>query len=125
MRLKVCVFEQPHGAVISAGGALTATTLYELESVLMIQLALGPGRLVLDLSPLHVCDSTGAALLIAAANAGRDSGVSVVLAAPPAAVLRVLDVTGVLGTVPVYRTVSGAERQDTVEVIDAGGRPVG
>jgi anti-anti-sigma factor len=117
MRLKVCLFEEPHGAVVSIGGALIASSVAELDTVLAACLARRAELLVLDLSGLHVCDSTGATLLIAAAGAGHDCGVPVVLAAPPAAVLRVLDVTGVLGRVPVYRSVIGAGRRDGVELV--------
>lgn len=82
-----------------------------------VELLVPPEVMVVDLTALYVCDSTGAILLLAAARAGGDCNVDVVLAAPPSAVLRVLEVTGVLGAVPVYRTVPGAGRLDNLDLL--------
>jgi anti-sigma B factor antagonist len=101
--------------VVVLDGVLTAATVSLLEGPLALHLAVRPPVLVLDLTALHVCDATGAAMISAAAGAGRDCGVAVVLAAAPPAVVRALEIAGVLDTVPMYRTVSGATRQDPYE----------
>ncbi|MFF9640919.1 STAS domain-containing protein [Kitasatospora aureofaciens] len=59
------------------------------------QLALQPGQfLVLDLSDLAYCDSTGITTLLAARQHAEAAHAELVLAAVPATLLRVLTITG-------------------------------
>ncbi|WP_405550499.1 STAS domain-containing protein [Streptomyces sp. NBC_01171] len=57
--------------------------------------ALSPGQnLVIDLSDLEYCDSTGLTVLLAARQRAQTAGADMALAAVPADTLRILNITG-------------------------------
>lgn len=85
----------PHACVVSLTGELDAHTATTLRALLATQLLTGPGNLVLDLSGLTFIDSAGLATLIAADKGVRRAGRHLVLAAPGAAVRKVLHLTGI------------------------------
>jgi anti-sigma B factor antagonist len=64
--------------------------------------------MVVDLSGLHFCDSTGLSTLVLAHNATTAAGGWVRLAGPRPFLLRVLGVVGLLGRVPTYGSVPSA-----------------
>ena len=57
-----------------------------------------PARIVVDMSAVEFCDSTGMNVLLAAHRQARERGGDLALAAPRAAVRKILEVTG-LGSV--------------------------
>ncbi len=57
-----------------------------------------PARIVVDMSAVEFCDSTGMNVLLAAHRQARERGGDLSLAAPRTAVRKILDVTG-LGSV--------------------------
>jgi anti-sigma B factor antagonist len=63
----------------------------ELASVLAVS---DPVRLVVDLSGVDFCDSTGVNVLLAAHRQAREKGGDLELAAPRSAVRKILQVTG-------------------------------
>ncbi|MFI2783348.1 STAS domain-containing protein [Streptomyces sp. ALB3] len=82
------------GPVLHIAGELDYSTAAELRQV-VTGLALAPGqRLVLDLAHLAFCDSSGITAFIVARNHATAAQADIALAAVPAAVQRILRVTG-------------------------------
>ncbi|MEV0254546.1 STAS domain-containing protein [Streptomyces sp. NPDC050732] len=84
----------PTGPLLEVAGELD----YEHSSVLREQverLLLSPGQqLVIDLSGLAFCDSTGISVLLAARQRAQDAGAETVLVAVPAQTLRIFAIVG-------------------------------
>jgi anti-sigma B factor antagonist len=80
---------------MSLGGEIdlyTAPRLHgELVSVLSGD---SPVQVVVDMSGVEFCDSTGMNVLLAAHRRAREQGGDLELAAPPAAIKKILQVTG-------------------------------
>nr|WP_269324005.1 STAS domain-containing protein [Streptosporangium roseum] len=55
---------------------------------------LSGGHLVLDLSPMTFCDSSGLSRIITVFHQCRERGVNLLLAAPPPSLRRILALTG-------------------------------
>ncbi|MFF0312230.1 STAS domain-containing protein [Streptosporangium sp. NPDC004379] len=92
--LTVGVRAFPDGTVLEVAGDLDFATVGGFHDVLP-RLVLRPGqRLVIDLSGLTFCDSTGITAFLAARNVALEAGADVALAAVPAPTLRVLGVIG-------------------------------
>lgn len=68
------------------------------------------GTVVVDLSRLEFCDSSGLRALIEAGRRARKAGRAFRLAAPADAVARVLEITGADGYLPVFPDVENALR---------------
>ncbi|MDQ1033824.1 anti-sigma B factor antagonist [Streptomyces sp. V3I8] len=92
--LTVTVREAATGPVLEVAGELDYDTAGELRERLAA-LTLRPGRrLVLDLTAMEFCDSSGIAALIAARNAALAADADIALAGVPDNTLRVLRVVG-------------------------------
>lgn len=92
--LRTTVRNTQAGPVLTVAGDLDYNTADELRQV-VTDLTLTPGqRLVLDLGRLDFCDSSGITTFIVARNHATAAQAGIVLVAVPAAVLRVLRVTG-------------------------------
>jgi anti-anti-sigma factor len=94
-------------AVVALAGDLDAASAPAAAAA--IQDGIGPGRrVIVDLAAVQfaACHALGA-LAVAAKRARRAGGV-VLLAAPQAAVLRVLELTGLAGVLCVYVSVAAA-----------------
>ncbi|MER5733958.1 STAS domain-containing protein [Streptomyces sp. NPDC002138] len=82
------------GPVLRVAGELDYAQAAALREYVE-RLALGPGQsLVIDLSELEFCDSTGISTLLAARHRARSVGADVTLVAVPANTLRILTVVG-------------------------------
>jgi anti-sigma B factor antagonist len=79
---------------MSVQGEIDLYTVPRLQRELAGVLAGGPVRLIVDLSGVDFCDSTGVNVLLAAHKQARDAGGDVELAAPRPAVRKILQVTG-------------------------------
>jgi anti-sigma B factor antagonist len=80
---------------MSVHGEIDLYTVPRLERELTSVLAGGdPVRLVVDLSGVDFCDSTGVNVLLAAHRQAREKGGDLELAAPRPAVRKILQVTG-------------------------------
>ena len=86
-------------AVVTARGEIDVATAEEFSAVLMAA-ARRAAQVVVDLSPLDFCDSSGVRVLVRAA---REGGAPLQVVCPPgnARVRRVLDVVGLDALVPV------------------------
>ena len=95
VELKVTCRQQGEYVVMSVQGEIDLYTVPRLQRELAGVLAAGgPVRLVVDLSRVDFCDSTGVNVLLAAHRQARDTGGDLELAAPRPAVRKILQVTG-------------------------------
>jgi anti-anti-sigma factor len=97
----------PGFAVVALTGELDAASAHAAAAA--IQAGIGPGRrVIVDLGAVQfaACHALGA--LAVAAKRARRAGGGVLLAAPQAAVLRVLELTGLAGVFCVYASVAAA-----------------
>lgn len=94
MEVNVSTSSQGGHAVVTAIGELDLYTAPKLQSALAGLLREVPVRVVVDLSGVEFCDSTGMNVLLAAMKRVREQGGTFELAAPRPAVKRILQVTG-------------------------------
>ncbi|WP_329493080.1 STAS domain-containing protein [Kitasatospora herbaricolor] len=106
--LRTTVRTAPTGPVLEIAGDLDFHSAPGAREVLL-GLAPGPGRLlVVDLTALTFCDSTGITLLLAARNHAVSHQAHIALAGVPAHVARIFDVTGLTRVFATYPTTEEA-----------------
>ncbi|MEV2251560.1 STAS domain-containing protein [Streptomyces sp. NPDC050147] len=97
------------GPVVELTGELDHESCYRLREVLP-GLSLRPGQqLVVDLTGVTLCDSSGISALIAARNHALAARAAIALAAVPGRVSRVLASVGLGPVFPTYPTAHAAE----------------
>ncbi|QKW49134.1 STAS domain-containing protein [Streptomyces buecherae] len=100
--LKITARDAATGPVLEVSGDLdyrNATRLRERVTATVLR----PGqRLILDLSGLEFCDSSGISALIAAHHHATTLGANVALAAVPAPTLRILRLIGLDTIIPLH-----------------------
>jgi anti-sigma B factor antagonist len=94
VELKVTTWSQGDHTVLSVAGEIDLYTAPRLQSELTAALGLSPARLIVDMSGVDFCDSTGINILLAAHRSARERGGELQLAGPGTATRRVLQVTG-------------------------------
>ena len=94
VELKVTTRSQGDHAVVSVSGEIDLYTAPRLQSELMTALSRSPARLIIDMSGVEFCDSTGINVLLAAHRQARERGGELQLAGPGSATRKVLQVTG-------------------------------
>lgn len=94
VELKISTASQGGHAVVSVYGEVDLYTAPRLQAELATLVRDGISRLVVDLSGVEFCDSTGMNVLLSAMKRLRENGGSLELAAPRSAVRRILQVTG-------------------------------
>jgi anti-sigma B factor antagonist len=94
VELKVTTRSQGDHTVITVAGEIDLYTAPKLQSELMTALGASPTRLVVDMSGVDFCDSTGINVLLAAHRQARERGGELQLAGPGSATRKVLQVTG-------------------------------
>ena len=94
VELKVSTASQGGHAVVSVYGEVDLYTAPRLQAELASLVRDGAGRVVVDLSGVEFCDSTGMNVLLSAMKRLREHGGSLELASPRPAVRRILQVTG-------------------------------
>lgn len=97
--LTVVVSRRGHVVSVAASGEMDMSNVEDLRAVLAAHRAPG-AAIVLDLSGLTFMDSTGVGLLLDADATARADGHSLELSAPSTAVVRVLEIAGVLDRLP-------------------------
>ena len=100
-------------AVVSVAGELDLTTAPELFHALTRLVDQGRRRLILDLTRLEFCDSSGLSVLVRVRNMLERQGGDVVLAGPTAVVQRVLEVSGLVEVFATYPSVAAARAAGT------------
>jgi anti-sigma B factor antagonist len=99
-------------SVVTLVGELDMTTAPILAGCARELLDAGPPRLVLDLSGLDFCDSSGMGQFVIACNDCTTAGGWLRLAAPQPQLARVLGIAGLLSLLPTYRSLDGALTAD-------------
>ncbi|HEX2313757.1 MAG TPA: STAS domain-containing protein [Thermomonospora sp.] len=94
MELNVSTSSQGGHAVVTASGELDLYTAPRLQTALAALLREEAGSVVVDLSGVEFCDSTGMNVLLAAMKRLEERGGTFELAGPRPAVRRILQVTG-------------------------------
>lgn len=94
VELNVSTSSQGGHAVVTATGELDLYTAPRLQTALAGLLRDQVDRIVVDLSGVEFCDSTGMNVLLAAMKRLKEQGGTLELAAPRPAVKRILQVTG-------------------------------
>ena len=99
MELRVSSRSQGDHTIVALAGEIDLYTAPRLQSELTAAMGAGkPARIVVDMSAVEFCDSTGMNVLLAAHRQACERGGDLALAAPRAAVRKILEVTG-LGSV--------------------------
>lgn len=111
-RFNVLVRPVDGAVVLALSGELDHDTAQPLREALDEVAALG-GRLVVDLSGLGFCDSTGLNVLLQSRLAVREAGGSLEVAGLRGPVARMFHITGVDGVFPVYADVAEALGQES------------
>ena len=95
VELKVSCRSQGDHTIMSVAGEIDLYTAPRLHGELATALAGGgPVRIVVDMSKVEFCDSTGMNVLLAAQRRAREGGGDLELAGPRPAIRKVLQVTG-------------------------------
>ena len=95
MELKVSSRSEGDRVVVALSGEIDLYTAPRLQSRLASELNVDhPVRLVVNMSGVDFCDSTGMNVLLAAQRMAREHGGNVELSAPRPAVRKILQVTG-------------------------------
>lgn len=94
VELNVSTASQGGHAVVTATGELDLYTAPRLQTALAALLRGQARRVVVDLSGVEFCDSTGMNVLLTAMKRLKEQGGALELAAPRPAVQRILQVTG-------------------------------
>lgn len=112
MELNVSTSHQGGHAVVTVDGELDLYTAPRLQNALATLLrGTSPERVVIDMSGVEFCDSTGMNVLLAGLKRLKEKGGTLELAAPRPAVRRILEVTGLDTVFSVH---------DAVPALDAG-----
>ncbi len=80
--------------MVTVGGEVDLYTAPQMRDGLLGALDDGARRLLVDMSRVEFCDSTGISVLLSAMKRARDKGGDLELVAPRPAVTKVLEVTG-------------------------------
>lgn len=94
--------------MVSAAGEIDLYTAPTLQTKLTEVVRDGPAHVVIDLSRVEFCDSTGMNVLLAALKRIRERDGSLVLAGPQSPVRRILEITGLDTVFSVYGTAEEA-----------------
>ncbi|MFD0585589.1 STAS domain-containing protein [Dactylosporangium darangshiense] len=103
--------------VLALHGLLVDGTVATIEPVLAGLLVADEPSLVLDVSQVTVCDTTGAALLVSVAGRARDRGGELRLAAPSPAIRSWLTVAPGMSGIAAFSTVEGALEADPRDLL--------
>jgi anti-sigma B factor antagonist len=94
VELKVSSQSQGDQAIVTVAGEIDLYTAPRLQGELSAVLDGRPVRVVVDMSGVEFCDSTGMNVLVAAMKRAREHGGGLDLASPRPAVRKILQVTG-------------------------------
>lgn len=94
---------QGEHTIVALAGEIDLYTAPRLQSALGSALgAEGPVRIVVDMSAVEFCDSTGMNVLLAAYRQASEQGGELALAAPRPSVRKILEVTGLEAVFTIY-----------------------
>jgi anti-anti-sigma factor len=99
---------KPSAIVVQLGGELDLASFHELEHALAPAVDSASGLVVLDLGRLEFMDVSGLRALMRSRRRAESAGKQLVLAAPPAAITRLLSLTRQEQVFRVYGSVAEA-----------------
>ena len=112
VELKVSSRSQGDHLVLALAGEIDLYTAPRLQSELTAALRAGDVvNIVVDMSAVEFCDSTGMNVLLAAHRLANERGGSLALAAPRPAVRKILEVTGLQSVFTVHDDVAAITGQ--------------
>jgi anti-sigma B factor antagonist len=94
--------------VVTAPEEIDLTNVPALRAALLEAAATGSPGLVVDMTRTRFCDSAGLRILVDAHKRAVAEGGAVLLAVPAAAVLRVLEITGIDQVIPSFDSLDEA-----------------
>nr|BFE66306.1 hypothetical protein GCM10020063_108320 [Dactylosporangium thailandense] len=103
--------------VLALHGLLVEGTVVTIGPVLAGLLVADEPRLVLDVSQVTVCDTTGAELLVGVAGMARARGGELRLAAPSPAIRSWLGVAAGMSDIATFATIEGALEADPRDLL--------
>jgi anti-sigma B factor antagonist len=121
MNLRIATADDTDPVIVVLSGELDIASAPELENTLDTLLSSGRIRIVIDLTDLSFCDSTGISVFVRANNKCVDQGGYLRMAAPSRNVARVLAVVGLLDRFPTYRSVDAARNADATALVRVNG----
>nr|WP_285761400.1 STAS domain-containing protein [Nocardiopsis ansamitocini] len=105
MELKISSQSQADHALVAVRGEIDLYTAPLLHSELVNALDDGATRLVVDMSRVEFCDSTGMNVLLSAMKRSREKDGDLELVAPRPAVMKILEITGLDSVFTVHDSV--------------------
>jgi len=117
MELAIATREDGEAAIVALSGELDIGSSDLLRDHLAKLLAGGRCRIVMDLTQLAFCDSTGLSTFVKASHGCVEQGGYLRLAAPNTHLARVLSIVGLLDLFPTYSTVDGARLADASALV--------
>ena len=112
MELRVSSRSQGDYVVLALVGEIDLYTAPRLQSELTSALSDGkPTQIVVDMSGVEFCDSTGMNVLLAAHRAATERGGQLALAAPRPSVRKILEVTGLQSVFTIHDDVTAVTSQ--------------
>jgi anti-sigma B factor antagonist len=105
VELKVSTRSHAGHAVMDVAGEIDLYTAPRLQAEFTRLLETGPSRVVIDMSGVDFCDSTGMNVLLSALKRLKERGGALEVAAPRPAVRKILQVTGLDSVFTVHETV--------------------
>jgi anti-sigma B factor antagonist len=111
VELKVSSQSLGDRVIVTASGEIDLYTVPRLQSELAAVLAGGSAvEVIVDMSGVEFCDSTGMNVLLTAMKRAREHGGGLVLASPRPAVRKILQVTGLDSVFTVVNDATAAAR---------------
>ncbi|GLW09830.1 anti-sigma-B factor antagonist [Microtetraspora sp. NBRC 13810] len=105
VELKVSTRSHAGHAIVAVAGEIDLYTAPRLQAEFTRLLEDGPARVVIDMSGVDFCDSTGMNVLLSALKRLKERGGALEVAAPRPAVRKILQVTGLDSVFIVHETV--------------------
>ena len=112
MELRVSSRSQGDHTIVTLAGEIDLYTAPRLQTELHAAMrSADPALVVVDMSGVEFCDSTGMNVLLAAHRQARERGGDLALAAPRAPVRKILEVTGLSSVFTVHDDLAGLNGQ--------------
>ena len=108
VELKVSSRSHAGHTTVSVRGEIDLYTAPQLQEELSSALNAEPERLLIDMSQVEFCDSTGMNVLLSALKQAKEQGGMLELAGPRPAVRKILQVTGLDSVFTVHDTTEAA-----------------
>lgn len=105
MELKISTSAHSDHALVAIRGEIDLYTAPRLHGDLVAALdTAGGGRLLVEMSQVEFCDSTGINVLLSGLKRARERGGDLEVVTPSATVRKILDVTGLDAVFTIHRT---------------------